>query len=463
VKLTVSNSDGCSKTDSLLVIHLPCGNAGFTMSSGLMCTGTTMTFTDTTSLGGNAVFVDRVWNFGNVAPPSHASPVSVIYTTAGTYTVSLVVTFQANNIVFTDTATHQFTIYNKPVAQFQTASVCFGGDIQLVNQSSIVSGSFTNQWDFGYPGGTSTLQNPPLLHYTAPGDYTASLIVVSDHNCSDTVSHVVHIWPIPVAAFTADPVSICGIPAEVTFSDQSTGNIQQTIWDFDYGFPVNGGPGDQIMIYNAYGVYSPSLIVVTDQGCRDTIAHPGLIKVLMKPEPMFTINPDPVSILQPTVQFTNQTFSPGNYYCSWNFGDNTGWFPGNCNPSYTYADTGTYLVSLYVKDQNGCDSSLTQPLLVFGEMTVYVPNAFTPDGDGLNDVFGPTGAYLNPDGYLLTIYTRWGEEIFSTDDPAKGWDGKLRNTDVIAQLGAYVYYIRVKDLKGSVQEFKGYVILLRKE
>ncbi|MEI6576153.1 MAG: PKD domain-containing protein [Bacteroidota bacterium] len=462
VKLTVTNSDNCNKTDSILVIHMPCGSAGFTISDTLPCTNIPITFTDTTNLGGSATFVDRIWDFGGFAPPSHASPVTVIYSATGTYTVMLIVKFQANSIQFSDTAIHQFTIFATPIAKIASDSACLGKDIHLVNQSSIATGAYSNLWNFGIPGGISIQQNPSPVHYNSPGAYLVTLSLVSDHNCRDTAQRIVHVWPIPVAAFSADPATYCGIPDKVTFTDLSSGTIDHLIWNFDYGIPATSPPGNQIMNYNAYGVFDPSLIVVSEKGCSDTIQHPGSITVLHKPVPSFSYDPKPVSILSSTVQFYNNSVSPGNFVCNWNFGDNTGWYPGNCNPNYTFADTGDYHVTLYIMDQNGCDSSVTEVLSVDGEMTVYVPNAFTPDGDNLNDVFGPTGKYLNPDAYEMVIYSRWGQELFSSTKPEIGWNGSV-NGGVIAPVGVYVYYIRVKDLKGSTREFKGYVTLLRKD
>jgi gliding motility-associated-like protein len=149
--------------------------------------------------------------------------------------------------------------------------------------------------------------------------------------------------------------------------------------------------------------------------------------------------------------------------CKWNFGDNNTWLQGNCNPEHTYADTGIYQVTLVVQDENGCDSSITQNLVVEGSMTIYVPNSFSPDGDNLNDEFGPIGAYISEDDYQMMIFSRWGEEIFHSQSPDLKWDGEVRGTGDKAPVDVYTYYILAKDLQGSVREFKGFVLLLRKE
>ena len=166
--------------------------------------------------------------------------------------------------------------------------------------------------------------------------------------------------------------------------------------------------------------------------------------------------------MDPSVHFTDLTSSSGGHSCNWDFGDGTGWFSGDCYPTHIYSDTGTYHVSLYVIDQNSCDSVYHDSLTITGDMTVYVPSAFSPDGDNNNDVFGPIGTYFDPAEFQMLIYNRWGEEMYETTELSKLWDGRVRGTNEVAPVDIYVYLLRVKDLYRSRREFKGTAMLLKK-
>ncbi len=129
--------------------------------------------------------------------------------------------------------------------------------------------------------------------------------------------------------------------------------------------------------------------------------------------------------------------------------------------NHCYDSIGCYQVTLVAYTQDGCTDSIVQVVCVKDQLIIYVPNAFTPDGDGLNEVFLPilTAGY-KPGSYELNIYNRWGERIFSTKDENEGWDGTYRGNP--SQIGTYTYTIRLKDsMNNKVYTFDGRVSLIR--
>jgi len=92
---------------------------------------------------------------------------------------------------------------------------------------------------------------------------------------------------------------------------------------------------------------------------------------------------------------------------------------------------------------------------------VYIPNAFTPDGNGRNDIFMPYGYGINEDKYKMEIFDRWGELIFSSSEFRKGWDGTVKGTSQIAQDGVYIYKILVTDLLNNKKNYVGHVTLIK--
>ncbi|MHC1707938.1 MAG: PKD domain-containing protein [Bacteroidales bacterium] len=470
VTLTVMTSDSCQNSISLPVIHGPCIQAEFLVVDTLTCTNLPVIFHDSSYIGGTATIISRKWNFGDGSPlyiyTAYQDPVIHTYTQSGNYTISLVILVESNNIQYSDTAIHLLTIYPTPEANFLSDSCCLGDSIYLENQTFIQSGSISTWlWTFG-DNSTSSVENPPPHFYLYAGTYPVSLTVISDHNCTSARQKTVKVWPVPQAGFSAMPLEFCGIPDSVFFTDYSSisgGTISQYIYHLGYGQGIYSGPGDQVFIYNQYGTFTVGLTVISDKGCVDSLYFPDLIQVRQKPEPYFTWTPKPVTIMDPAVHFTDQTISSGSHSCNWDFGDGTGWLSGDCYPVHIFQDTGTYKITLYVTDQNTCDSVYYDTLTIRGDMTVYIPNAFSPDGDHLNDEFGPIGTYLDPDDYLMMIYNRWGEEIFRTTDLSKPWDGRVKETNDVAPVDVYVYFLRVKEMYGSRKEFKGTVLLLKKE
>jgi gliding motility-associated-like protein len=108
---------------------------------------------------------------------------------------------------------------------------------------------------------------------------------------------------------------------------------------------------------------------------------------------------------------------------------------------------GTYPVTLTVTDIHGCQDEVTKNVIIKGEFGIYIPNAFTPDFDFKNDMFGPTGFGISPENYKFMIFDRWGEKLFDTDILFKPWDGFYKGTRV--QEGVYVWKLFFKDINGQ--------------
>lgn len=156
------------------------------------------------------------------------------------------------------------------------------------------------------------------------------------------------------------------------------------------------------------------------------------------------------------VEFTNK--SRGGYTVSeWSMGNMTRLF--DTNPVYQFQTPGEYRIGLTVTNEfSGCYHSDSTEVIFVTEADIRFPDAFTPNGDGMNDEFRP--AYKSIKKYKLSIYNRWGRRIFSTTDPEKGWDGKNGNTE--AAEGVYIYICEAEAYERNVSfTRKGTVTLLR--
>jgi gliding motility-associated-like protein len=161
------------------------------------------------------------------------------------------------------------------------------------------------------------------------------------------------------------------------------------------------------------------------------------------------------SIIYPAtwVNFNNQTFLP-NLPGHWSFGD--GFYSLDHDPAHQYYNPGTYDVQLISYGAGGCNDTLVLSLTVIQPDTL-IPNVFSPNGDGINDVFDvkvpPT------ESYSLTIFDRWGRQLFVSTDPNSKWNGKLADADV--PEGVYYYVIAMKPIAGAILRYNGPVTLLR--
>ena len=164
----------------------------------------------------------------------------------------------------------------------------------------------------------------------------------------------------------------------------------------------------------------------------------------------FTLYPRETSISEPTIHVNEQSLFANHY--KWSFGDSSEFFYGE-SVSYDYLQAGNFEIILYVEDDYGCMDSISKTVIIHPNYDLYIPNSFTPDGDEVNDTFICKGYGIND--FIMSIYNRWGEVIYSTNNLNQGWDGdRVPN-------GVYIYKIRVLDFLGKSYLYEGEVTLVR--
>ena len=173
----------------------------------------------------------------------------------------------------------------------------------------------------------------------------------------------------------------------------------------------------------------------------------------------FSVHPDTVFINDPMVTFTNASSANAASFL-WDFGDGTNSTETSPEHSFPMGAAEDYVVCLTAYSSNGCPDTYCTPLPVIDLPGIFVPNAFTPDGDGRNDVFRVSGSGLSSKGFHLMIFNRWGELIFDTTDLNESWDG-TRNGSIVKN-DVYVWTV-VAYSRFSIEpyEMKGHVTLLR--
>jgi len=295
-----------------------------------------------------------------------------------------------------------------------------------------------------------------LVIPTGSATYT---VTVTD-NCTFASASAlagVNVFPLPNVLFTASTPSACGkLCAQFT---NATPGTQSLSWSFGDG--TASALLNPNHCYNSPGVYSVTLLVKDTNGCVNSATNPNMMTVYANPVAEFTLGPQPTTILEPKICFTDHS-TPDVTSWYWNFDDiNDAVSDSVKNPCHSYTDTGTYCVSLIVHNANGCWNTTSTCLMIEPFFALYVPNAFTPNDDGLNDVFQPKGTFIDTHSYNLMIFDRWGEMIFHTNNWDEGWDGRANKGALVAPLGTYVWRITVKDYLGRPHDLVGHVSIIK--
>ncbi|TND05077.1 MAG: hypothetical protein FD123_3697 [Bacteroidetes bacterium] len=443
--LTSTGNGNClSSTDTVIVFFGP-PPAVTATANDTACSGMAFPVIATTATGSGVwtTLGDGTFPGGNTSLTSTYLPGAQDMVNG---TVSLIFTSTNNGGCQPQSVTVQVTIIPSPTAAFASASVCPGVPMSFTDQSTSPTSIVGWSWNFG-DSGTSSSQNPSHV-YGAGGTYTVTLVVTSTNGCFDTLQQAVNVYPFPQPAFSA--TGHC-LNEPVQFTDMSTissGTV--TAWQWSFGDSNGSAVQNPLYSYASSGVYNVTLIAVSNQGCQDTITQS--VTIDQSPTAQFTATPPSANTQQP-VNFLDQSFSNIiTWY--WNFGD-SGATSTQQNPTYSYNDPGSYQVMLVVTDANGCIDTAYYDIII--AIPPVVPSGFSPNGDGVNDVFFVRGGPFEE--LELRIYNNWGEQLFLSRSQQQGWDGT--RDGVLQPIGVYIYTVRAVTFDGKEYKLSGDVTLLR--
>ena len=457
ITLITSSANGCKDTTTQIVNIKPLVHSIFSSSNTSSCSNLNVQFTNSSL---NAF--SYLWLFGDgtgsiITSPSHQ------YNQSGSFKISLI-TFDSSGCSDTSSKPNYINVYDVPIANLLVSpqpTAIPNATLQFTNLSTSNSGNLSYVWNFGdalSSSNTSTLSNPTHT-YSDSGNYIVTLISVSVNNCTDTVKSNIRIGPpIPIASFTYNPASGCE-PLTVNFTNTSQ---YANSYSWDFGDASTSIDKDPMHIYSLPGVYNVFLRATGLGGIDDTVQL-QIIDVFQLPKANFIVAPIDLYLPNATSFFTNTSYN--NVINKWSLFKNsqitTYWEDTNTSTSYTFFEEGIYSMKLIVISKNGCIDSISQNNIISVKAggTFFVPNAFTPDGDNINDIFIPKHTGVLAENYSMHIYDRWGMRVFETADINEGWDGKIKGDP--ADTDVYVWLIEGVYVGGKTFSQTGTVTLIR--
>lgn len=440
-----NNSDNCNEVGVKMEVGLfavTADLAAFPTATG--CVPLTVSFTN------NSVNATQYyWDFGDGSSSTEFSPTHV-FTDTGTFSIMLIAT-DPTACVPVDTAYTTVVVYNTTVtAGFDTTITDFCDSI-LVNFSAFSSGTATSYtWDFG-DGTTATGQNVSHV-YVDPGLYTATLVVNDPLSCNqfDTITEIIDHTHILIAEVSNAAYFGCP-PLTIDFANTGYGGVT-FYWDFGDG--QNSTDATPSHTYDTPGTYHGMMVISDPVSCNKTDTAFFTVTVFpFPPHAAFTADPTLIIDYVSEVTFTNA--STGALYYFWDFGD--GDTSSEVNPKHTYLLSGEYLACLTAINDGGCPDKVCTLIKVELIPVVDVPNAFSPNGDGSNDILFVKGQDVKTINFK--VFNRWGELVFETNDINQGWNGYYKGE--LQEMEVYVWTLSATFSDGKAAVRSGNVTLLR--
>jgi len=419
---TVSDSIGCTAISNQVSVLVSLPQAVITPAGPTtFCDGSSVTL----QANSGSAFL---WSDGSTTQ-------NIVVTQAGNFDVEVTDSVGCKQTSLTVPVT---ILYATATATAQgPTSFCQGAKVDLTANSGL---SYT--WSNG-----ATTQT---IEAGASGNYNVT--VVNNNGCTAVSLPVyVDVHPYPVISFVSDTSLICET-LKVKFTNKSTYEAGSE-FDWNFGDGTTAIVEHPSHVYTVAGTYPVSLTITSPVGCVSSDTND--VTVIYYPPPIadFKASTDFATLINSQVQFADNSQNAVRWH--WDFGD--GITSGEQNPSHYYSKEGNFKVTLRINSLADCEDIHEEEVYI---APFFIPNSFSPNNDGKNDVFFNANHELDVASYQLMVWNRWGQRIYSSDSYSEAWNGAdLKGNP--APEGIYVYVISVNTRTGKRLDYKGTVNLIR--
>lgn len=417
--VTVIDANGCINTATSLVVVNPIPTPTISGPDSI-CDG------QSALLNAGSGYVQYLWSTG-------ASSALLPANLAGSYTVSVTDINGCQGSAF-------FILTVNPLPQ-----VAISGNLDICKGESTLLQTIAGQGTYSWSNGATD----PFISVNNGGNY--SVTVTTAEGCTKSTGVFVNEAPLPAVSYIPERALTCD-ELRVNFRNTSTyAPGSSFFWNFGDG--NSSRLANPSHIYATIGDYVTSLRIVTPAGCADADTMAITLFVPPLPEAEFVQSARVVSVFNSEVSFSNRSVNAERY--KWSFGD--GQSSEAVNPVHIFDKVGTLKIKLIAFNEVDCIDEYETNLEV---VPFFIPNAFTPNNDGKNDVFFDGNAVLNVNSFDMLIFNRWGQNVYTTDSFLRPWDGLGRDGKE-APEGLYTYLIKITSIKGKYYEYAGTFSLIR--
>lgn len=448
--------DGCTGGNALTdILVIP--DLSLSVKKNLQCQPVPFEFSATNTEN----VVKYEWDWGD-GTKGNGKTATHLYAKEGYYDVNLLVTTDKG---CTNSATIEKMVYVAPIPTVGfslTPELCLNPGKNTVSYVGSAGNKDTYYWDLKGFDPVEIVQSPdttagPFVFDLINKPKTSlSLYVISQYGCRSATTASLEVKRKPVFSFSSSTQEGCA-PVSVDFKAKTGDPVDQLDFLWDYG---DGGTEAGKEVNHTY--QEPNLThdlrlraISSVTGCRDSLYQPGYMVVHPNPKAGFTMDHDIVYNDMPKVVFQDLSTDAVSYY--WNFGDGT--HSRVKDPEHSYSVVGKRKVLQTVYNQFDCQDTTSKVVLIAFNR-IFAPNAFSPNAPAAVDrMFKLASEGIKPEGYHLTIFSRWNDIVFECKNEVKGWDGKMGNGS-FAPAGNYIWILECFDFLGRPHKQSGSLTLV---
>ncbi len=383
------------------------------------------------------------WDFGDGTTADIAHPPPHVFPAPGEYEVKL--SIHGTNGCQSDTLAKKIIAGSQPLAGFRysPALMCDTLPVSFFDSSKVEFGTITT-WNWTIEGDSHSTRDPGLIHFK--NNRRVSLTVGTQEGCiSDLLSKVIPVTPADILDLEFQAACVNAPVAFQAINKDSSLQVVQWLWDFGEG--EGEGQDKETFSFDKEGVHPVKLTGILSNGC----ATEEIVRKVQMSKPALSAGNDTIAAPGQPVQLSasgavDYTWSPVAGLDD----------PASQNPVATNGSDVSYVLN--GTDENGCTGSDTVNIRIYKGPDIYVPSAFTPNGDGKNDKFTFVAAGISSIE-LFQVYNRYGQLVYTSSDLQPGWDGRMNGT--LQPGGTYVWMVRGRDFHGQPHFKKGTVTLIR--
>lgn len=379
----------------------------------------------------------------------------------GVYTGRMLLNLESTVQGCRDTVFFQISIFPESVADFTfTQPGCDDEPVEFTDQTVPNGNNSVVAWDWNFADGSPPGEraNPEYL-YRDPGEFPVTLTTTDNNGCRATATKTIVYFPTPRTLLVEPQEDFGCVPFNKTFVNLS----RPVNTDYRYEWAFGDGGVDTVNSpayrYEAVGIYDVYLGITSPTGCfADTIFR-ELVDVRPLPIADFSWSPEVPTNLDPLFTVTDQSQESTSF--RYELYDRAGTLLRyeSTDFDYEFRDSASLFVTQVVVHPGGCRDTITREISQAFLNTFFMPDAFTPNGDGLNDLLLPVGILQRTNAYRFEVWSRWGQKMFATDNVRAAWDGNFQGKS--SPDGLYLWNAEYLDADGKRQHYKGGVSLFR--